>query len=110
MSRHDALSARERVRLALAHQETDRIPIAMVCAGINRPAYEALQLYLRRERDISVEQYLKPLIDIKGVGPQYIGPPLAEGEVDDFYAGMDMTPMGRMIVKLMERWGRKARS
>jgi uroporphyrinogen decarboxylase len=80
MSSRDALSARERVRLALAHQETDRIPIAMVCAGINRPAYEALQLYLRRERDISVERYLKPLIDIKGIGPQYIGPPLAEGE------------------------------
>ena len=30
-----SLSPRERVRLALAHQETDRAPIAMVCSGIN---------------------------------------------------------------------------
>jgi len=37
-----SLSHRERVRLALAHQPTDRIPIAMVCSGINPPARAAL--------------------------------------------------------------------
>jgi uroporphyrinogen decarboxylase len=78
--RREALSSRERVRLALAHQETDRIPIAMVCSGINPPAYEALARYLRSERDISVADYLAPLIDIKVVAPQYIGPPLPAGE------------------------------
>lgn len=31
------LSSRERVRLALAHENTDRIPMAMVCSGINEP-------------------------------------------------------------------------
>ena len=74
------LSGRERVRLALAQQETDRIPIAMVCAGINAPAQAALEQYLRRERGIGVAEYLRPLIDIEGVGPRYIGPALAEGE------------------------------
>ena len=37
----EASSSRARVRLALAHLETDRIPIAMVCAGVNLPAYRA---------------------------------------------------------------------
>ena len=35
---YSSLSSRERVRLALEHRETDRIPIAMVCSGINEPA------------------------------------------------------------------------
>ena len=70
------LTHRERVRLALEHQETDRIPIALVCSGINAPARAALQEYLSRERAISVEDYLRPLIDIMDVGPQYVGPAL----------------------------------
>jgi len=80
MTSKQTLSPRERVRLALAHQETDRIPIAMVCSGINPPAYEALEQYLQRERGIGVAQYLHPLIDIKNVGPQYIGPTIDRGE------------------------------
>ncbi len=78
--RKEILSSRERVRLALEHQETDRIPIAMVCAGINPPAYKDLESYLQRERGISVTTYLSPLIDIKGVGPKYVGPRLGNGE------------------------------
>ena len=74
------LSSRERVCLALEHQETDRIPIAMVCAGINPPAYVELEKHLQRERGISVAAYLEPLIDIKTVGPAYIGPTLADHE------------------------------
>jgi uroporphyrinogen decarboxylase len=74
------LSHRERVRLALEHQQTDRVPIAMVCAGINAPAYRELSAYLQRNRGLSVEEYLHPLIDIKGIGPAYIGPTLAKGE------------------------------
>ena len=38
----DELTGRERVNLALAHETTDRIPIGMVCAGINAPAERAL--------------------------------------------------------------------
>jgi len=69
----------ERVRLALSHQETDRVPIAMVCSGINPPAYRALAEHLQRERGLTVEGYLEPLLDIQSVGPEYIGPPLSPG-------------------------------
>ena len=41
------LSSRERVRLALEHRETDRIPIAIVCAGINPPARRELEIQTR---------------------------------------------------------------
>jgi uroporphyrinogen decarboxylase len=74
------LSSRERVRLALLHQETDRIPIAMVCSDINRPVYSGLQDFLQRKRGLTVEAYLEPLIDIHTVAPRYIGPPLAQNE------------------------------
>jgi uroporphyrinogen decarboxylase len=48
----------------------------MVCSGINRPARDALESWLARERGITVDAYLEPLIDIKGVGPDYVGPAL----------------------------------
>jgi uroporphyrinogen decarboxylase len=79
MSRKEVLSSRERVRLALDHKETDRIPIAMVCSGINAPAYRALESYLQSERGISVHNYLNPFMDITGIGPDYIGPQLESG-------------------------------
>ena len=72
-----ALSSRERVRLALHHQETDRIPIAMVCSGINPPARRELEVYLQRERGIDVQTYLDGLLDVRNVAPAYVGPPLA---------------------------------
>lgn len=74
------ISGRERVRLALAHQTTDRIPIAMVCAGINPPAYAAVADLLRRQRGRSVEQYLADLLDIAGIAPPYVGPALPSGQ------------------------------
>lgn len=74
------LTHRERVLLALERKETDRIPIAMVCSAINPPAYKTLSEHLRRERHLTVEEYLKPLLDIKQVSPAYVGPTLAPGE------------------------------
>ncbi|GEM_PF-5358052 len=41
------ISSRERVLLALNHQETDRVPIAMVCSGINEPARGMFAEHLR---------------------------------------------------------------
>jgi len=76
---NDELSSCERVRLALEHRETDRVPIAMVCSGINRAARAELEAYLRRTRGIGVEAYLEPLIDVKGIAPDYRGPALPEG-------------------------------
>jgi uroporphyrinogen decarboxylase len=73
------LNHRERVRLALAHQETDRVPIAMVCSGINKPAYDELERHLRATRGLDVGAYLEPLIDIATVSPRYVGPPLPAG-------------------------------
>ncbi len=73
------LSPRERVRLALARQPTDRTPIAMVCSGIRPAARRGLEAYLQRERGLTVEQYFEPLLDIQSVGPDYCGPPLSPG-------------------------------
>jgi uroporphyrinogen decarboxylase len=79
MRRRESLSPRERVRLALEHRTTDRIPIGMVCAGINAPAARALDDWLRQERGIGAREYLAPAIDIVEVSPPYVGPALAEG-------------------------------
>jgi uroporphyrinogen decarboxylase len=79
--RKEILSSRERVRLALNHQATDRIPIAMVCSGINAPAYSAFDYLLRRERGVDLITFLKATLDIREVHPLYIGPPL-HAEVD----------------------------
>ena len=70
------LSGRERVRLALAHQETDRIPLALVCSGINEPARGEFEAYVRRQGHGSLETYLDPLLDITTVAPRYVGPRL----------------------------------
>jgi uroporphyrinogen decarboxylase len=79
MPRTETLSGRERVRLALEHRTTDRIPIGMVCAGINPPAAAALDEHLRRERGTSLDQYLQAAVDIVSVDPPYIGPRLPAG-------------------------------
>jgi uroporphyrinogen decarboxylase len=71
-----SLSHHERVRLALEHQETDRVPIAMVCSGVNPPARRELERFLRDTRGIGVDEYFEPILDIKTVEPRYIGPPL----------------------------------
>jgi len=77
---HDSpLSSRERVRLALDHQQTDRIPMALVCSGINEPARSAFERYLMRKRQCSLATYLDSLLDIRSVDPRYIGPSLAPG-------------------------------
>ncbi len=77
---HFELTSRERVRLALAHRETDRVPIALVCSGINPPVDAELDAFLRRECGLSLAQYLEELIDIRSVEPVYCGPKLGPGE------------------------------
>jgi len=74
------LSSRERVRLALEHQQTDRIPFAMVCSGVNQPAWADVDALLRRERGIGLQAYLDAQLDIRAVGPPYGGPALAPDE------------------------------
>ena len=77
------ISSRERVILALQHKETDRIPITMVCSGINEPARGLLDQYLKDEHGCDLAGYLNSILDIRGVAPEYIGPPLKERE--DFW-------------------------
>ena len=52
----------------------------MVCAGINPPARADLADVLQRERGLTVEAYLEPLLDIAGLAPPYVGPALPAGE------------------------------
>jgi uroporphyrinogen decarboxylase len=73
------LTSRERVRLALAHEETDRIPIAMVCSGINEPARSEFEEHVRGKGRGSLESYLASLLDITTVEPRYVGPRLEPG-------------------------------
>lgn len=58
------LNSRERVLLALDHNETDRIPIAMVCGNINPPALAELDRYLLKERNISASNYIESFLDV----------------------------------------------
>jgi len=71
------LSSRERVRLALNHQEIDRVPIAMVCSGINYPADKAFDDLLRRDHDTDLDTFLAQTLDVRSVEAHYIGPDLS---------------------------------
>ncbi len=73
------LSSRERVRLALAHQETDRVPVAMVCSGINAPADAGFNALLTRKKGCDLPTYLDRILDIRAVEARYVGPRLAPG-------------------------------
>jgi len=64
-----SVSHRERVLLALDMKKADRIPIAMVCSGINSPAREQLEARLRSSRGLTLAEYLDPLIDIETLNP-----------------------------------------
>jgi uroporphyrinogen decarboxylase len=72
----ERISPRERVRLALSHREADRIPIGLVCSGINPAARRELETHLRETRGIGVDEYLEPLVDVRTVEPRYTGPAL----------------------------------
>lgn len=61
------MTSRERVLAALDHQETDRIPIAMVCGGINPPAMQALDEFLIARRGIDAQSYIDSFLDVAEV-------------------------------------------
>ncbi len=61
------MSSRERVLAALDHQETDRIPIAMVCGGINPPAMQALDAFVKRNRGMDAQSYIDSFLDVAEV-------------------------------------------
>jgi uroporphyrinogen decarboxylase len=73
------LSSRERVRLALLHQTTDRVPIAMICSGINSPTDVEFDTLLRARRGCDLKTYLDRILDVRNVEARYVGPRLAPG-------------------------------
>jgi uroporphyrinogen decarboxylase len=73
------LSSRERVRLALAHQTPDRVPIALICSGINEPVRTAVDARLRAERGLTLDAWLDGILDVVSVSAPYIGPALPAG-------------------------------
>lgn len=58
------LSPRERVLAALNRQNTDRIPIGMICGNINDPALKNLNNYLRSTRGVSAWEYIDSFLDL----------------------------------------------
>lgn len=58
------MNSRERVLAALDHQETDRIPLAMVCGGINPPAMQALDEFLKADRGMDAQSYISSFLDV----------------------------------------------
>jgi uroporphyrinogen decarboxylase len=85
------MTSRERVLAALDHQETDRVPIAMVCGGINPPALRALDAYLQQDRGIGAQDYIDSFLDVAEVW--------VTGE---FGQEWDMWGVGRMDVSYGE--------
>jgi uroporphyrinogen-III decarboxylase len=59
--------SRERVLAALDHRETDRIPIALVCGGINPSAMRELDTHLKQYRGIDAQSYIDSFLDVAEV-------------------------------------------
>jgi len=81
------MTSSERVLAALDHQETDRIPIAMVCGGINPPAMQALDEFLQMNRGIDAQSYINSFLDVAEVWV-----------TGDFDQELDMWGVGRKEV------------
>ena len=83
-----AISSKERVLLALDHKETDRIPIATVCSGINAPAMKKLVEHLGVADAGEAQAWINDFVDLRSVAPDYIGPKLerrADGSHQDIW-------------------------
>lgn len=90
----ETLSPRERVRLAMEHRATDRIPIAMICSGFEGSSGADMAAHLGTDRE-GVERYLAQFVDVdvvnggyRGSGEEYRGPALArdaEGRYEDVW-------------------------
>jgi uroporphyrinogen decarboxylase len=67
--KQNTLSHRERALLALEHKETDRVPFGMACSGINSPSRENFEAFLARERGLTLDSFLNPLLDLEILDP-----------------------------------------
>ena len=69
--RKNEISPRERVRLALAHQETDRVPVDFLATP---ETWSKLQGYLGLPNEESIMEYFG--VDVRHPRLRYVGPPL----------------------------------
>lgn len=86
----DELTPRERVRLALAHQETDRVPVDFLATP---ETWTKLMSYVKLPTQESVMQYLG--VDVRHPRLDYVGPPLphfADGSYTDVW-GLTWSPV-----------------
>ena len=87
----ETLSPRERVGLALDHQRTDRIPIAMICSGFEGSLRDTLAAHLGQDPDLYLEQFVDVAVvndGYRGPSAQYRGPALgraADGSYEDIW-------------------------
>ncbi len=58
------LTGKERLELCLNHETTDRIPIGMLCGGINPYAKSQFDAYMKKKRNISADTYIDSFLDI----------------------------------------------
>jgi uroporphyrinogen decarboxylase len=79
MALKKVLSGRERVKLALAHKESDTVPIAQECAGINTPALNEFAAYLKQKRNLDPGPYIERFNDVVGIHGDYVGPKCPPG-------------------------------
>ncbi len=85
------MTSRERVLAALDHRETDRVPLAMVCGGINSPAMKALNEFLKKDRGIDARSYINSFLDVAEVWV-----------TGDFDQELDMWGVARALVSYGE--------
>jgi uroporphyrinogen decarboxylase len=77
----ETLSPRERVRLALDHQETDRVPISLICGGFEGTTGPKLARHLGLDGE-GLDRWLERYVDVavvgeyRGTGAEYRGPSL----------------------------------
>ncbi|GAB4527045.1 MAG: uroporphyrinogen decarboxylase family protein [Anaerolineae bacterium] len=88
--RKDAITPRERVQLALAHQETDRVPVDFLATP---ETWARLKSYLGLSSEEAVMQYFG--VDIRHPRLRYVGPPLptfSDGSYKDAW-GVTWSPV-----------------
>ena len=89
------LSPRERVRLALDHQVTDRVPMTLAYAGIERAAREDLARYVELSGADDVYAHFDRYVDIALVGPDF-------RRWDPDYRGTDLL---QSEIEFQDIWG-----
>ncbi|MFW5758191.1 MAG: uroporphyrinogen decarboxylase family protein [Bacteroidota bacterium] len=68
------LNGKERIKLAFEHKTTDRIPIGMLCGGINKPALRQFDALLQKEKNTRAHDYIQSFLDIVELWSFDVGP------------------------------------